>query len=109
MREVYPGEKFDFIYGSFADKDTDLFLRQLIPLAASFRFVKVESMRKSRSPEELCALMHDLAPALPCSGATLEDALKQPVPHRKVLCGSLHLCGEALAIREQQDYRSSRY
>ena len=109
LREVYPGEKFDFIYGSFADKDTDLFLRQLIPLAASFQFVKVESMRKSRSPEELCALMQNLAPALPCSGTTLEKALKQPVPHRKVLCGSLHLCGEALAIREQQNYRSSRY
>jgi len=109
LREVYPGEKFDFIYGSFADKETDLFLKQLIPLAASFRFVKVESARKSRDPEELCALLKTLAPELPCSGTTLEAALNQTMPNRQVLCGSLHLCGEALAIRGKSSYRSSRY
>ena len=109
LREVYPGEKYDFIYGSFADKDTDLFLRQLIPLAASFRFVKVESARKSRSPEELCSMLHALSPDTPCSGTTLEAALGRKTPHRQVLCGSLHLCGEALAVREAKQYRSSRY
>ena len=109
LREVYPGEKFDFIYGSFADKETDLFLKQLIPLAASFRFVKVESARKSRTPDELCSLLKTLAPELPGSGTTLEQALNQTMPHRQVLCGSLHLCGEALAIRENSSFRSSRY
>jgi len=109
LKEVYPGEKFDFIYGSFSDKDTGLFLKQLIPLAASFRFVKVESSRKSRDPEELCAMLKELAPQLPCSGTTLKQALAEHTPHRQVLCGSLHLCGEALAIREKQSYRSSRY
>ena len=109
LKEVYPGEKFDFIYGSFSDKDTALFLRQLIPLAASFRFVKVESNRKSRSPGELCAMMAGLAPQIPCSGTTLREALAQTMPNRQVLCGSLHLCGEALALRGQRSYRSSRY
>ena len=109
LREVYPGEKFDFIYGSFADKETDLFLKQLIPLAASFRFVKVESARKSRTPEELCQLLNGLAPEIPGSGTTLEAAMSQTMPHRQVLCGSLHLCGEALALREKVAYRSSRY
>ena len=109
LREVYPGEKFDFIYGSFVDKDTELFLQQLIPLAASFRFVKVESSRKSRSPEELCSLLHRLSPETPCSKAILKKALNEPRHHRRVLCGSLHLCGEALALRARQHYRSSRY
>ena len=40
---------------------------------------------------------------------TLEAALGQEMPHRQVLCGSLHLCGEALAIREARQYRSSQY
>lgn len=109
LREVYPGEKFDFVYGSFADKDTREFLRALIPLAASFLFVGVESARKSRSPEELCTLLHELAPEIPCSATRLKDALSQPVPNRKVLCGSLHLCGEALALREQTGYRPSSF
>lgn len=105
LREVYPDEKFDFIYGSFADKDTELFLQQIAPLAASFTFVPVESQRKSRSPEELCGMIK----GMPCRCSTLAEAIKEQMPHRKVLCGSLHLCGEALAIREKQDYRSSRY
>lgn len=109
LREVYPGEKFDFIYGSFADKDTRAFLKELIPLAASFLFVSVESARKSRPPEELCTLLHELAPEIPCSATCLKDALAKPVPNRKVLCGSLHLCGEALALREQTGYRPSSF
>ena len=109
LREVYPGEKFDFIYGSFSDKDTELFLRQLIPLAASFCFVKIESARKSRDPEELCAMLKRLSPQTPCTEGSLQNALRQNMPHRKVLCGSLHLCGEALAIRNGREYQSSRY
>ena len=68
-----------------------------------------ELARKSRTPDELCSLLKTLAPGLPCSGTTLEAALKQTMPNRQVLCGSLHLCGEALAIREKSSYRSSRY
>ena len=109
LREVYPGEKFDFIYGSFVDKDTELFLRQLTPLAASFRFVKIESNRKNREPAELCTMLQKIAPEIPATATTLEEALKQTMPHRQVLCGSLHLCGEALALREQKEYRSSCY
>ena len=109
LREVYPGEKFDFIYGSFSDKDTERFLRQLIPLAASFCFVRVDSARKSRSPEELCRILHQLSPSVPASSATLKEALERKTRNRQVLCGSLHLCGEALALREQRNYRSSRY
>ena len=109
LREVYPHEKFDFVYGTFVDKDAAAFLKELIPLAASFLFVGVESARKSRSPEELCKLLHEIAPEIPCSASTLKEALSRPVPNRKVLCGSLHLCGEALALRNRTEYHSSSF
>ena len=109
LQEIYPGEKFDFIYGSFADKDTVQFLQKLIPLAASFRFVPVESQRKSRDPQELCELLQRNEPALPVLKMSLEEALQKPAEHKKVLCGSLHLCGEALALRQKLDYHSSQY
>ena len=64
---------------------------------------------KTACAVELCKLLNGLAPEIPCSGTTLEAALSQTMPHRQVLCGSLHLCGEALAIREKAEYRSSRY
>lgn len=109
LREIYPGEKFDFIYGSFADKDTELFLRQIAPLAASFHFVKVNSARRSSPPEDLIRLLHSFAPEIPADAAELEYALTHRSNRRTVLCGSLHLCGEALALRGQREYRSSRY
>ena len=109
LREIYPGEKFDFIYGSFADKDTELFLRQIAPLAASFHFVKVNSARRSSPPEDLIRLLHSFAPEIPADTAELEYALTHRSNRRTVLCGSLHLCGEALALRGQREYRSSRY
>lgn len=109
LKEVYPGEKFDFIYGTFADKDCTAFLKTLVPLAASFTFVKVDSTRPSRNPQELAALVHAFAPEISCKEAELKTALEAKVPHRKVLCGSLHLCGEALALRRQEKYIPTRY
>ena len=109
LQEVYKGEKFDFIYGSFSDKDYLQFLEQLVPLAGSFRFVPVESARQCVPPEELCEKLHSLAPEIPCKAMALEEALQKSSDRRKVLCGSLHLCGEALALRQKVLYRSSRF
>lgn len=108
LSEVYPGEKFDFVYGSFADKDYGDFLEKLLPLAASFLFVPVESARKCVEAEELCGKLHELS-SVPCAGMSLEEALEKKTSHRKVLCGSLHLCGEALALRQKATYKSSRF
>ncbi len=109
LKEVWPGEKFDFVYGSFADKDCETFLRTLAPLAASFTFVTVDSTRPSRTPEALAELLHGIAPDIPSQASDLKSALEVKMPHRKVLCGSLHLCGEAIALRRKQKYVSSRY
>ena len=109
LQEVWPGEKFDFIYGSFSDKDSASFLRTLVPLAASFTFVKLDSTRPCRAPGELAELLHGIAPDMPCSSSGLQNALDAETPHRKVLCGSLHLCGEAIALRRRMRYISSCY
>lgn len=109
LQEVYKGEKFDFVYGSFSDKEYVPFLEKIMGLAASFTFVPVQSARKSVAPEELCKTLRILAPEIPCEAVSLEEALQKKVSHRKVLCGSLHLCGEALALRQSASYRSSRF
>ena len=109
LREVWPGETFSFIYGSFADKNSEAFLRTLAPLAADFTFIPVNSTRPSRAPEVLAELLHGIAPDVPGRPGDLKTALETETPHRKVLCGSLHLCGEALAMRRKRRYVSSRY
>ena len=94
-----PGEKFHFLFGAFADKDTAGGMRALIPLALSFRFIHMDTMRTSRSESELIDQLHkDLSCDLPADGMALADALKEEYPDGawRVLCGSLHLCGEAL-------------
>lgn len=99
LREVMPGEKFHFLFGAFADKDTAGGMRALIPLALSFRFIHMDTMRTSRSEAELIDQLHrDLSCDLPADGMALTDALKKGYPDGawRVLCGSLHLCGEAL-------------
>lgn len=108
LQEVYKGEKFDFIYGSFADKDYVPFLKELAELASSFTFVPVRG-RQCVDPEELCRVFRELSPQTPCCSMSLEEALEKSVSCRKVLCGSLHLCGEALALRQSKHYRTSNY
>lgn len=109
LREVYPGERFEFICGFFADKDADKALQELLPLAAGFHFVEIASARKCHPPEELCARIRQFSPGMSAAAATLEEALSWKTPRRKALCGSLHLCGEALALRAKTFCRSSCY
>lgn len=99
LREVMPGERFHFLFGAFADKDTSGGMRALIPLALSFRFIHMDTMRTSRSAEELISQLHnDLSCDIPADGMSLADALRNGYDDGawRVLCGSLHLCGEAL-------------
>ena len=63
----------------------------------------METERESRSGEFLGAQLAACAPDVPWETKTLTEALSgicpqaEPPPHT-VLCGSLHLCGDALAI-----------
>ena len=98
LREVFPGQKFRFIFGAFSDKDTIDSLRMLAPLALEFVFVQPESNRPSKSAAELESELAYIAPGIPASDSGLERALKSLDPaYPTVLCGSLHLCGDVLA------------
>lgn len=98
LREVFPGRKFHFLFGAFSDKDTRDGLAALAPLALSFRFIHMNTIRASRTTDELAAELNAVAPGIPCDGAPLETALAKTYPdgNWRILCGSLHLCGEAL-------------
>ena len=98
LREVFPQQKFRFIFGAFSDKDTVVSLRTLAPLATEFVFVRPDSTRPSKTATELESELADIAPGIPASDSGLDLALESLSPAcPTVLCGSLHLCGDVLA------------
>ena len=103
LRELYPGEKFHFIAGCFADKNAAEVLRFLAPLARDFRFIEFDGAgRAVCSPERLSALLREAAPGCPAERSPLEQALAElPKENLTVLTGSLHMCGEALEILQR--------
>ncbi len=98
LEELFPAERFQVVVGSFKDKDSRAVLGSLARIASEFVFVPVDSTRPSRSPAELSALLATGAPHREAS--SLAEALKEAPPSgmRRLICGSLHLCGEALAF-----------
>lgn len=100
LQELFPGEKFAFIYGSFADKEWGKVLEILTPFASSFTLVSVGSERKNADPAQMAAFLSAMAPELPvlCKGS-LEEALAGKKEERKILCGSLHLAGSYYSLR----------
>ena len=103
LREMYPGEKFHFIAGCFADKNASEVLRFLAPLALDFRWIAFDGAgRAVCPPEQLSALLKPYAPECPTECCSLEKALADlPRRERSVLTGSLHMCGEALEILQR--------
>lgn len=99
LRELYPGARFHFVSGCFADKNASEVLRFLAPLALDFSFIDFDgSGRAVCSPAHLTELLKQYADC-PSASRTLEEALSSlPQPELTVLTGSLHMCGEALAI-----------
>ena len=98
LMEAFPDERFQLVVGSFKDKDSKEVLRSLAKIASEFVFVPVGSTRPSRSPEELEALLEANVPHR--RAESLSEALSERLPEgrRRLVCGSLHLCGEALAL-----------
>ena len=103
LRELCPDGKFHFIAGCFADKNAEEVLRFLAPLALDFQFIDFDgSGRAVCPPERLSGLLAHYAPDCPSECRSLESALADlPRPGLTVLTGSLHMCGEALAILQQ--------
>lgn len=100
LKEVMPGQKFHFLFGAFADKDTAAGLAALADLALSFRFIHMETNRESKTGSELAAELAAIAPGVPCDSMPLEQALASGYPDNawRVLCGSIHLCGDAVPL-----------
>jgi len=106
LEETLPGERFQVVLGSFKDKSCSEVVGSIAPLASSFVFVPVGSARPSWSPDELLnALELSGAKAPAVKAASLDEALAEPPPPgvRRLICGSLHLCGEALAILQPEE------
>ena len=102
LQEIYQGRKFHFLFGAFADKDTLTSLKILAPLALSFTFLEMETMRACHAAHELADELSQAATDdIPWSCTTLEEALRDP-EDLTILCGSVHLCGDALAILQKE-------
>lgn len=103
LRELCPNGKFHFIAGCFADKNAEEVLRFLAPLALDFQFIDFDgSGRAVCPPEQLSGLLAKYAPDCPSECCSLETAIAAlPRSELTVLTGSLHMCGEALAILQR--------
>lgn len=101
LKEFFPGRKFRFLAGCFADKDAEEVVKAFAPLAAEASFLAFDgSGREVCSPEKLGAILEKYAPGVPWREGSLEESLRNlPEPGiTTVLCGSLHMCGEALEL-----------
>jgi dihydrofolate synthase / folylpolyglutamate synthase len=103
-RATFPGERATLIFGAASDKDVAASLAILQGLAARIFCVPIASARTA-SPEALARLSGGQA------FATFEEAMAASAAfaERRLICGSLFLCGEALAHlrRASGDFQSS--
>lgn len=115
LKESFPGEKFDFIYGNFADKDAKDMLKELIPFAEKFTFISFGTYRKSATAEELTSLVRSLGFTGEIASSTLEEVYETREKKKEelkkgrinILCGSLHLCGEYLLMRGSDPFQKN--
>ncbi|HUN43336.1 MAG TPA: folylpolyglutamate synthase/dihydrofolate synthase family protein [Acetobacteraceae bacterium] len=87
------------IVGMKRSKDSEEFLRPLIPLAATVWAVAEEHQHDARSVEEIVVASRGIARPGPHVADALRAVARQPGPAKVLICGSLYLAGEVL----QQD------
>jgi dihydrofolate synthase/folylpolyglutamate synthase len=108
--QVFPGEKAEIIFAAAKDKDALAILEILTPIVAAWHFTAFKSPR-AMSPEQLRELLtHFDAPKVPVRcHEDVASALQFPATRRQLVCGSLYLVGEALALveGEQGSFQSS--
>ena len=112
LKVLYPGKKFNWIFGAFADKDYSNGLKIIAPLAKSLSAVSfAEEARLSAAPEDICSkakslgiedcrIVDDLADLLKKISAGEKTADELPT----VIAGSLYLAGEVLEILEKPEH-----
>lgn len=93
LMALYPGEKFHFIMGVMADKDYELMVEMLLPLAIDFKTVTVESERALQGEKLAEYICKQRIPAE--SIKSLEEALSSITnKDRTIAFGSLYFIGE---------------
>ena len=105
LRKLYPGKKFDFVFGAFADKDYAGGLAIVAPLMRSLAAVSfAEEARLSAKAEDVCRTAGEFGVEV-CTGvddlaAYLKQKAAEPDPEGvpTVIAGSLYLAGEVLNI-----------
>ena len=110
LKTLYPGKKFDWVFGAFADKDFAGGLRLIAPLARSIHAVKfAEEARLSAAPEDICKIAGNLGVAKCIAESDLAACLQRLSAEKSaggepvIIAGSLYLAGEVLNILEPRE------
>lgn len=100
FRPLAEARPLHLIVGMLTTKDLAAFLKPLVPLAASLRFVPVPGESLSRDPEDSARIARELGMPAVAAGSTLaavtEIAAYEPPPYQVLICGSLYLAGDVL-------------
>ena len=105
VRSLWPGRAVTLVFGVLDDKELGPMLRTLLPLARRVILTSPPSPR-ARSPGTYLAEARSIFPgaeAIPEASRAIHQAIAEGPPGELVLvCGSLYLVAEGLALLEQQ-------
>ena len=107
-QQQFGHEKAHLVFGAVEGKEHDVSLALLAPIVGEATFVTVDSPRAVPA-EALGQTWRKAAPGIPCRTAPSLAELLPDMPHgpRRLLCGSLYLCGEALGLIGNGRFESS--
>ncbi len=110
LKVLYPGKKFKWLFGAFADKDFSGGLAVIAPLVDELYAVGfAEEARLSATPEAIAAEAGKCG-IEKCQAADLKDFLQQELHNAEndklpvVIAGSLYLAGEVLEVLEKPEF-----
>lgn len=106
--QQFGSEKAHLIFGAVDGKDHNVSLPLLAGIVARATFVTVDSPRAIPAAA-LAKSWQESVPGIPCqeSSSLRETLAGMDHSPRRLLCGSLYLCGEALSLAEGGAFESS--
>lgn len=97
LEEIYPDQKFNFVCGILADKEWQLLLEQLVPIANNFYLVEIDNVRTSK-PELLEEYLLSKDAKVIGLGKSKDALASIDKDTKTVVLGSLYLLGEVLSL-----------
>mgnify|MGYP002186388079 CR=1 FL=1 len=95
---LFPGERFHFMMGVMADKDYESMVELLLPLAAEFTAVGVQTER-ALGADALAAFIRTKGiPAVSAANLAAGMERAECAAHKTIAVGSLYFIGEIEAI-----------